>query len=64
MGRIFWEDFFEGIFWKELFGRNFLGGIIWEELFGRNFLFTLWYLNMEGIDLYVKIMVFVKILSQ
>ena len=64
LGGIFWEEFFGRIFLKEFFGRNFSGGIFWEELFGRNFLFTLWYLNMEGIDLYVKIMVFVKILSQ
>ena len=45
------RNFLVGIFWKDIFGRNF-----WEELFGRNFL--------EGIDLFVKILVFVKILSQ
>ena len=64
LGRIIWEKFLGGFFWKEFFGRNFLGGIFWEKFFGRNYLFTLWYLNMEGIDLYVKILVFVKILSQ
>ena len=56
---------FGGIFWEEFFGRNFLGGIFWEEFFGRNSLFTL--LNsakLLGIDLFVKILVFVKILSK
>ena len=41
--------------------RNFFGRIFWEDFFGRNSLFTL---NMEGIDLFVKILVFVKILSK
>ena len=71
-GRIFWEDFFKEFFWEEFFERNFLGGIFWEEFFGRNFfgknfsvfLFILWYFNTEGIYLYVKILVFVKILNQ
>ena len=40
-----------GIFWEEFFGRNSLGGILWEEF-------------VKGIDLFVKILVFVKILSQ
>ena len=69
LGGIFWEKFFVrnfwvDFFWVEFFRRNFLGGTFWAEFFGRNSLFTLWYLNMEGIDLYVKILVFVKILSQ
>ena len=43
------------------FGRNFLGGF-----FGRNSLFTLLKSakNMEGIDLFVKILVFFKTSSQ
>jgi hypothetical protein len=45
---IFREDFFGGIFW-----RNFLREIFWEEFF-----------VCIGIDLFVKILVFVKILSQ
>ena len=49
----------------EFFGRNFLGGfflggIVWEDFFGNNS--TKIYLHMEGIDLFVKILVFVKIL--
>ena len=39
-----------------------MGGFFWEDFFGRNS--TKSYLNMEGIDLFVKILVFVKILSQ
>ena len=52
MGEIFWEDFLGGYFWEDLYGRIFLGG--------RNS--TKSYLNIEGIDLLVKILVFVKIL--
>ena len=56
---IFLKDIFGGMFWRnlwkeflgEIFGRSFLG-----EFFGRNFL--------GGIDLFVKILVFVKILSK
>ena len=66
----FWRIFFGGSFWLDFFGRNFLG-----RSFGRNSLFTLLksaklikdsystslsYLNMEEIDLFVKILVFVK----
>ena len=55
------EDFFGGFF----FWQNFLGGIFWEDFwedfFGRNS--TKSQLNIEGIDLFVKILVFVKILS-
>ena len=51
VGEIFWEDFF---------GRNFLGGYL-GGFFGRNS--TKSYLNMEGIDLFLKILVFVKILG-
>ena len=36
-----------------------MGGIFWEDFFGRNS--TKSYLNIEGIDLLVKILVFVKI---
>ena len=60
MGGIFCENFFE-----KFFGRNFLGGIFWEEFFGRNSLFTLLKsAKLSRIDLFVKILVFVKILSQ
>ena len=55
LGEIFWEDFLGGYFWEDFYGRNFLGGF-----FGRNS--TKSYLNIEGIDLLVKILVFVKIL--
>ena len=43
------------------FGRIFFGGFFWEDLFGRNS--TKSYLSIEGIDLFVKILVFVKILG-
>ena len=52
-GRIFLGGFFERIFWEEFFGRIFLGGILWEKFF-----------VYIGIDLFVKILVFVKILPQ
>ena len=55
VGKILWGDF-----WEDFFGRIFLGGIFWEDFFGRNS--TKSYLNIEGIDLLVKILVFVKIL--
>ena len=56
-GRIFWKDFLGGFFWE----KYFLGGFFWEEFFRRNSLFTLLkftlsYLNIEGIDLFVKIL--------
>ena len=56
MGGFFWEDFFGRIFWEDFFGRIF---------FVRTFEMssTKSYLNMEGIDLFVKILVFVKILG-
>ena len=55
MDGIFWEDFLGGFFWED-FWEDF-----WEELFEGNYLF---YFNVEGIDLFVKILVFVKILSK
>ena len=68
------EGFFDGIFFVEFLWRNilggfferiFLGGFFWEEFFGRIFgrNSTKSYLNMEEIDLFVKILVFVKILG-
>ena len=55
----FWD--FWGIFW-DVFG-NFLG-IFWE-FFGNSLLNSLEsYLNIEGINLFVKILVFIKISSQ
>ena len=50
---IFLEDFFGGMFWEKFFRRIFSGGFFWEE-----------FLVCIGIDLFVKILVFVKILSQ
>ena len=41
------EIFFWGIFLGEIFWEDFLGGFFWEEFFGR---------NVEGIDLFVKIL--------
>ena len=53
LGEIFWEDFF----WEDFFGKIILGGLLggyfWEEFF----------VCIE-IDLFVKILFFVKILSQ
>jgi hypothetical protein len=72
----FLEDFFGGIFledffWEKFFGRIFLGGLFWEDFlggfFGRNFLGGIFWEEFFvciGIDLFVKILVFVKILSQ
>ena len=54
------EEIFGGIFLEKFFGRIFTR-IVWEELLGRNYLF---YSNVEGIDLFVKTLVFVKILSK
>ena len=56
----FLEDFFGRIFWED-FLRGFLEGLLLEEFFWRNYLF---YLDVEGIDLFVKILVFVEILSK
>ena len=53
LGEIFLEGFFGGSFWE-----IFLWGFFWEDLFARNSLITL-----ELIDLFVKILVFVEILS-
>ena len=60
------EKFFGKIFWEDISGRIFMGGIFWEEFweefFGsRNS--TKSYLNIEGIELFVKISVFVKIVG-
>ena len=38
-----------------------MGEILREEFFGRNYLLNF---NVEGIDLFVKILVFVKFLSK
>ena len=68
-GRIFLAEFFwwnilreiywGGFFWEGIFGRIFMGGLL-GGFFGRNSAKS--YLNIEGIDLFVKILVFVKIL--
>ena len=54
-GEIFWEKFFGRIF-RRIFLGGFLGGLFLEEFF---VLF-----NVEGVDLFVKILIFVKILSK
>ena len=60
LGGIYWEDFFGRIFWED-----FLGGFFWEEFFGRNSLFTLLKsAKLLQIDLFIKILFFVKILSK
>ena len=74
MGKIFWEKFlavfFGRIFWEDFFGRIFLGGFFWEDFwedfFGRIIRRIFWeeFFVYIGIDLFVKILVFVKILSQ
>ena len=66
LGGIFGE--FLGIFLGGFFGRNFFGGIFlggffWEEFFVY-IVKVICYLNMKGINLFVSILVFVKILSQ
>ena len=58
-------EFFGKNFLGRFFGRIFLGGFLWEDFFvedffGRNS--TKSYLNIEGIDLFVNILVFVNIL--
>ena len=62
---VFLEGFFRRIFLGRTFGEDFwggfFGGLFLEEFFGRNSLF---YFNVEGIDLFVKILVLVKILSE
>ena len=62
---IFLKDFFAGNFWEKFFGRIFrriFGRIVFfEEFFGRNYSFNF---TVEGIDLFVKILVFIKILSK
>ena len=54
----FWWNFLGRFFWEDFFGRIFLGGNFWEDFwenfFGRNS--TKSYLNIEGIDLFVKIL--------
>ena len=55
---------FIGIFWKDfrrILEGFFLGGLFWGEFFGRYYML---YFNVEGIDLFVKILGFVKILSE
>ena len=60
----FLEDSLENFFGEESFGRIFL----WEDICERIFVrilgeeFKKSYLNIDGIDLFVKILVFVKIL--
>ena len=61
-----WQNFLGGIFFGGFFGRIFLGGFFWEDFFGRIFWEDFWedcfwrnslfYFNVEGIDLFVKIL--------
>ena len=55
---IFWGEILE--FVLKFFG-NLSEGFFREDFFRRNSLF---YFNVEGIDFFVKILVFVKILSE
>ena len=59
-GENFWKDFLGGFFgrilWEDFFLGGFFGGFFWRN--------SLCYFNVEGIDLFVKILVFVKILSK
>ena len=59
----FLEDSLENFFGEESFGRIFLWEDICERIFVRIFgeKFKKSYLNIDGIDLFVKILVFVKI---
>ena len=54
LGGFFLQNFSGGISCEDFFGGYFL-----EDFYGRNS--TKSYLNIEGIDLLVKILVFVKI---
>ena len=74
LGRFLFDGIFlVGIFWEKTFGRMFLGGLFWGGIFWEDFwedflgglfgrISTEIYLNIEGIDLFAKILVFVKIL--
>ena len=63
MRGVFWEEFF-GKYEMNFFGRISLREIFWEGCFERNSLFTLLKsAKLLGIDLFVKILVFVKILG-
>ena len=60
-----WRNFLEGFFGR-IFFEKFLGGFFGGIFFwgvGIICLHCQSYLNMKGIDLFVKILVFVKILS-
>ena len=56
-GGFFWRNFLGGIFLADIFGRIFLGGFFWENFLEESFVYI-------GIDFFVKILIFVKILSQ
>ena len=57
MEEFFLAEFFGEIFWEDFFWEDFLGGLF-GGFFGRKVFY------MEGINLFVKILIFVKILSQ
>jgi hypothetical protein len=65
LGRIFLEDFFGriflgGIFWEKNVGRIFLGGFFGRNSLGGTHCYKsasyLNYLNLKGIDAFVKIL--------
>ena len=63
-GGLFFGGFvwsFDGIFLEKYYGRIFGGRFFWEEFLGE--IRQKSYLNMEGSDMFVKILVFVKILG-
>ena len=55
----FWRNFFEGIFLEDFF-EGIFGGFFLKDFFGRNTLLKspsyLNYLNLKGIDAFVKIL--------
>ena len=61
--KIFLEEFFEGKFLGGIFWEDFLGGIFWEEFLG-GFFQSNSLGGMLCLCWFVKILIFVKILSQ
>ena len=60
LGGFFLRNFSGGIFWEKFFGGIFLGGFFWED-FWEDFLGGILCLHW---NCFVKILVFVKILSE
>ena len=63
----FFGNFFGRRFLGGILGRNFFGGVLLEKFFWEEFFVYIVKVIvkvMEGIDLFAKILVFIKILSQ